>query len=71
MDEERTRPGGWLGLVLCIAVGAMTLGGRKDKKPCSINPQTIDLFRSGAGGGGPRRELAHPGLPGKTAINWK
>ena len=59
VDEERMRPGHWLGLVLCVPFSSLTLmvGDMKDFWPiktCSIDPQK---FCSGTGGGEASRRI--------------
>jgi len=71
VDEERTRPGHWLQLVLCLLFRALMLVEWKKGHLASKNP--ISLI--------PRRSLpewveedphtAHPGSHRKTAVKWK
>ena len=75
MDEERMRPGHWLGSVFYVSFSASTLMvGWQEAHPAHnethfVNPQKFSSGRDG--GRQPKGQPADPALPGKTAINWK
>jgi len=72
VDEESTRPGHWLGLVLCVPLSALTLmvgwqqGHSAHTKTRSTN---LQRFSTGtAGRRGSKEELAESGSPERMAI---
>jgi len=72
MDEERTRPGQWLGSVLCSFQCFDTDGWVSGRTSDRQKPNSTTLHRFSSrkcGGGRPEEEMADPDSPEKQPLN--
>jgi len=75
MDEERMRPGHWLGLVIYVRfiVLSLMVGWHEGHPDCK---KRVPLIPAGSileqiKEEDPRRKLFNPYYPGKTDVKWK